>query len=132
MKFIYRFIVNVGKVIFIWGFLLVVSISCYSLTIKGKVNYGDRCNEIIDDTFLKEYKYDGVELVDGKLECNTYYVNYISNLDEEANIVFLVSLAKIFYDNNENSDIHVIIESDNYQILSTIVNYQVSYTISFI
>jgi len=132
MKRIYYFLVNCGKVIFVWAVLFIISISFYSLTIKGKVNYGNRCYHNFDDSFIIEYKYDGIEMKNGYLECNTYYLQYNSSLSENENLLFLISLAKLFYDNEVSTNVHVIIKNNNYQVLSTIVDYKVSYTISLI
>ena len=37
-------------------------------------------------------------------------------------------LSKLFYDNDTSIDIHVTIHNDEYQILSTIIDYKISYT----
>lgn len=132
MKRIYYFLVNSGKVLFIWMILSVLSVSLYSFTIKGKVNYGDRCYQFFDQTCIKNYQYEGVELQSSNLECNTYYLSYKSVLEEKENLVFLASLSKLLSDNKINVDVHIIIKCDNYQILSTIVDYQISYVKSLI
>ena len=54
------------------------------------------------------------------------------DLDETDNLTFLVSLSKLFYDNNIGSDIHIIIKNEDYQMISTIVDYKVSYIKSLI
>ena len=130
MKKLYYFFVKSGEILFIWSLLLIISITIYSLTIRGKVNYGNRCYANIDDTFIKEYKYEKIELENSNLECNTYYLMYTSLLDEANNLKFLLSLSKLLIDNNINLNMHVIIKGDNYQMLSTIVDYKVSYVIS--
>ena len=130
MKKLYYFFVKSGKILFIWSLLTIISITFQSLTIKGKVNYGGRCYQEINDNFVKEYEYEGIDFISGKLECNTYYLIYNSNLNEEENLKFLVSLSKLFVDNNEDINIHVVIKCEDYQMLSTIVDYKLSYVVS--
>lgn len=132
MKKLYYFFVNCGKVIFIWMIMLLVSVSLNSVVTKGKVNYGNRCYQSFDDNFVRAYQYSGTALNYGKLECNTYYLEYETTLEESENITFLVSLSKLFYDNSINCNIHVILKGEGYQVLSTIVDYQVTYTKSII
>ena len=42
-KRVYKILVNLGKITLLVNVLFVLSIVFQSLTIKGKVNYGDRC-----------------------------------------------------------------------------------------
>ena len=132
MKKLYYLFVCIGKIITIWTIMLIVSISGVSIVSKGKVNYGDRCNQSFNDEFIKNYEYTGNELNSSVLACNTYYLEYTTVLSEEENVLFLTSLAKLFYDNYINANIHIILRSKEYQILSTIVEYQVNYTITLI
>ena len=132
MKKIYYFLVKSGEVLFIWSVLFILSISFYSFTIKGKVNYGDRCYQKLNDDALINYDYDGIILKSGSLECNTLYLEYDSKLNEKENLRFLVSLSKIAHDSNTDVDMHIIIKAEDYQILSSIVDYQVSYIKSVI
>lgn len=132
MRYIYSFFVKSGKILFTWMILLFLSISLYSLTIKGKTNYGNRCYVNIDDSIIKEYEYDGVILLSCYLGCNTYYLEYESVLDEDKNVIFLSALTKHLLDNNIDNDTHVIIKCKDYQIMSTIVDYNITYTKSII
>lgn len=128
MKKLYYFFVNSGKIVFVWTLLLTTSVSLYSLTIKGKVNYGGRCYQNFDDSIIRNMNYKNVKFENGYLACNTYYLEYTSTLSEDNNVIFLVSLSKLLSDNNIDCNIHVVIKNEEYQILSTIVDYQVSYT----
>ena len=128
MKRLYYFFVNAGKVAFLSTLLLVISVSLYSLTIKGKVNYGNRCYVSFDTELIDKYEYNGIRLLSSYLECNTCYLEYSSDLNEENNLLFLASLSKLFRDNDVDSNFHIIIKTNDYQILSTIVNYNISYT----
>lgn len=130
MKKIYYFLVKGGEIIFIWSLIFIVSITLQSVVIKGQVNYGDRCYKSFEDDFIKEYKYDGVSLNYGYLKCNTYYLEYTSDNSEKQNLNFLISIAKLLSDNNVDIDVHVIIKNKDSQIMATIVDYQVSYTVS--
>ena len=130
MKKLYYFFVKCGEILFIWSLLVIISISIQSLTIKGEVNYGDRCYQDFDDELIKKYEYEGVIYKEGNLSCNTYYLTYNSNLQEQQNLRFLISLSKLLLDNNIKLNFHVVIQCDEYQMLSTIVDYKVSYVTS--
>ena len=132
MKKLYYFFVYCGEILFIWSIIFIISISLQSISIKGQVNYGDRCYASFNDNFIKEYDYEGVILTSNKLKCNTYYLEYNSELNEQENLIFLLSLSKLFSDNSININTHLIIKNENYQILATIVDYQVTYTKSII
>ena len=132
MRKLYYFFVYAGEVIFIWSVIFILSISLQSIVIKGKVEYGGRCYQAFDDVFINTYQYEGVMLNRGGLKCNTYYLEYESTLTEEENLVFLVSISRLFKEHEVNSNIHVTITNDNFQIMSTIVGYKVSYTKSII
>ena len=130
MRKLYYFFVTGGKVICIWALIFIISITCQSVVIKGKVDYGNRCIQSFDDNFVLEYKYKGTELRSQKLECNTYYLEYQTELDEKQNILFLSTLSKLFYDHGIDCDIHLILIHKNYQMIATIVDYKVSYIVS--
>ena len=128
MKKIYYFFVNSGKVLFIFSFLFLVAISVNSYTIKGKVNYGNRCYVSMDENIVKKFLYEGVDLVDYYLECNTLYLSYDSKLSENKEIIFLASLSKFLSDNNLECDVQVRVNNKEHLLLATIINYQISYT----
>ena len=132
MRKLYYFFVIGGKVLFVWMIMFILSISLYSLSIKGKVNYGNRCRVEMDDEVLARYSHEGIELVTSEIKCNTQYLEYRSLLSEKENSLFLVSLAKLMYDEKITLNVHVIIKCDGYQMISTIVDYNVSYTKSYI
>ena len=132
VKKTYKLLVNLGKIFFIWFLLFIISISINSFTIKGKANYGNRCNNSMNLSIFDNYKYKSINLISRYSECNTTYLEYESELNENDNIVFLVSLSKLLIDKNFNSDIHIIIRCREYQIIATIVDYRVSYIKSLI
>jgi hypothetical protein len=108
--------------------ITIASISLISVSNKGKVDYGGRCYQSFDDSFVETYGYLGIELKDNKLVCNTYYLEYESVLNERENILFLNSISKLFYDNSIDCNIHIILKTNQFLILSTIIDYKVSYT----
>ena len=132
MKKLYYFFVTGGKVLFIWMIMLILSISLYSLSIKGKVDYGNRCKFEMGDEVLAQYSHERIELIASEIKCNTQYLEYRSLLSEKENSLFLVSLAKLMYDEKITLNVHVIIKCDDYQMISTIVDYNVSYIKSYI
>lgn len=128
MKRVYYFFVNCGEVVFIWSLIFIISISLQSVVIRGQINYGERCYQTFNDEFIKNYNYDGITLNYGRINCNTYYLEYSSVLEEKQNLNFLVSISKLLHDYNVDIDTHIIIKNEHMQILATIVNYQVTYT----
>ena len=132
MKIIYKIFVNGGKFIVISLFLLVISISLTSFTTKGEVIYGGRCNMTLNDQIITTYTHPNLKLTSNYLGCNTYYLEYDSSLKEKDNILFLASLSKLLSDNDIEIDTHVIIKCEEYQLMATIVDYNISYTKSII
>lgn len=130
MRKLYYFFVNSGKVVFIWLIMLIVSICLYSLSIKGKVNYGNRCYVQFNDDVIANYNYDGIMLESANLQCNTYYLQYSSSLNENENLLFLARITKLLYDEDITINVHVIINTKDYVMISTIVDYKISYTTS--
>ena len=130
MRKLYYFFITAGKFITIFTFLVLISVCLQSVVLKGKVDYGGRCYQNFNDEFLKDYSYSNIKLSSSNLICNTYYLEYETTLNEKESILFLTSLSKLFYDNNVNCNTHVVLinNNDQYQILSTIVDYKVSYT----
>lgn len=127
MKKVYHWMATIGKSFLIIDVLVVIAIVIQSFTTKGKVDYGDRCYVIEDFSVLDNYETEGITLLDASLKCNTYVMNYKSNLDSKGDLIFLSDLAKILFDNKVEADISVNIVSINHQIIASIVDYKVNY-----
>lgn len=127
MKKVYHWMATIGKSFLIIDVLVVIAIVIQSFTTKGKVDYGDRCYVIEDFSVLDNYETEGITLLDASLKCNTYVMNYKSNLDSKGDLIFLSDLTKILSDNKVEADISVNIVSINHQIIASIVDYKVNY-----
>ena len=132
MRKLYYFFVSAGEVIFVWSLIFILSVTLQSVVIKGKVDYGGRCYSEFNDEFIISFDYNGIVLKNGYLECNTYYLVYETDLNENDNIIFLASIAKLFKDNDIDINIHVMLINKEYQIIATIVDYQVNYVKSIL
>ena len=132
MKRLYYFFVMCGKALFVTFILFVISLSLYSLNIKGKVSYGDRCTINFDDEEIVNIEYTDISMTSHYLECNTYYLNYKTSLAEKEIIKFMAYLCTILRDNNITANFHLIIISSEYQYMATIVDYQISYIKTYI
>ena len=132
MKRVYYFFVKSGQFIFISLILLTVSISLLAWKSKGIVNYGNRCYQSIDYEVIERFQYKDTSLNNIFLECNTLYLEYTNDLDEKENKLFLAALTKYEKDNNIQCQLQVTIKCKDYQILSSIVNYQISYVKSYL
>jgi len=128
---IYKVFVKLGKIFFTINVLIVTSIIIQSFTIKGKANYGDRCYLSDSYEFIDKYKYEGINLKEANLKCNTYYLRYESRLDNKENILFLNSLSKLLQENNTNIDLQVYIVNNDSQIIASVVDYSINYVESF-
>ena len=127
MKKVYHWMATIGKSFLIIDVLVVIAIVIQSFTTKGKVDYGDRCYVMGDFSVLDNYETEGITLLDASLKCNTYVMNYKSNLDSKGDLIFLSDLTKILFDNKVEADISVNIVSINHQIIASIVDYKVNY-----
>ena len=132
MKKLYLGIIKIGKIFVLVDLLIIISVVIQSFSIKGKVNYGNRCYISYDFTPVTNYTFEGIELVSSELKCNTFVINYKSVLDNKSNILFLNDLSKVLYENNIESDVNVTIVSINHQIIASIVDYKVNYVESLI
>ena len=122
-----RVFINIGKIFFVFDVLSIISLILCSVIARGKVDYGGRCYVEYNFEKVKEYSFEGIELIEEELKCNTYVISYKSKLTKEGNILFLNDLAKILYENEIDSDVNVTIVSINHQIIASIVDYKINY-----
>ena len=127
MKKLYLILVKAGKIFLLTDLLIVMAIVIHSFSIKGKVNYGDRCYVSYDFNTIINYEFEGITLVSNELKCNTFVMFYKSKLDSKSNILFLNDLAKLLYENDIECDVNVTIVSPTHQIIASIVDYKINY-----
>lgn len=135
MKYIsktWHFLAKCGLVIFIYFLMFVGSVSLVSLTQKGKVYYGNRCNSILNNQAIEYLKQDEIIAYDYELNCNTLYLDL--NVDDELNEskikALLVRIASYYEEINYDIDTQITIKNSKYLVLASLVNYEISLSIT--
>jgi hypothetical protein len=125
-----RVFINIGKIFFVFDVLSIISLILCSVITRGKVDYGGRCYVEYNFEKVKEYSFEGIELIEEELKCNTYVISYKSKLTKEGNILFLNDISRLLYEENIDNDVNINIVSLNHQIIASIVDYKINYVIS--
>ena len=137
MKYIsktWHFLAKCGLIIFIYCLMFIGSVSLVSITQKGVVNYGNRCNSILNNQAI--YYLDQTEIIayDYELNCNTLYLDLSVNddLSETSIKSLLVRISSYYKEINYSVDTQITIKNSKYLILASLVNYEVSLSITYL
>lgn len=135
MKFInktWRILVNCGLVLFIYFIMFIGSVSLVSLTQKGVVYYGSRCSSSLDKKALSYLNQEEIIAYDYEFECNTLYLdlNVIDDLNDNQIKALLVRISTYYKSINFGTDTQITIKNSKYIALASLVNYEVSLSIS--
>lgn len=130
---IWNIFVKLGALFFIWTILLIGAISLFSLTNKGTIYYGNRCNCSLNNNAIKYLNQEEIIAYDYELNCNTLYLDLSvdDKLSKEQIIALLVRISNYYNSIDYNINTQVTIKNTNYLILASIVdNGEVSLSIS--
>ena len=137
MKYIsktWHFLAKCGLIVFIYCLMFIGSVSLVSITQKGVVNYGNRCNSILNNQAI--YYLDQTEIIayDYELNCNTLYLDLSVNddLSETSIKSLLVRISSYYKEINYSVDTQITIKNSKYLILASLVNYEVSLSITYL
>lgn len=135
MKYInktWHFLAKCGLVFFIYFLMFIGSVSLVSLTQKGKVYYGNRCNSVLNSQAIEYLNQDEIIAYDYELNCNTLYLDL--NVDDELNEskikALLVRISSYYKEINYDVDTQITIKNSKYLVLASLVNYEVSLSIT--
>lgn len=129
---LWRFLVNSGLVLFIYFIMFVGSVSLVSLTQKGVVYYGNRCSSSLDKKAISYLNQEEIIAYDYDFNCNTLYLdlNVIDDLSESKIKALLVRISSYYKSINFDVDTQITIKNSKYIALASLVNYEVSLSIS--
>lgn len=137
MKYIsktWHFLAKCGLIIFIYFLMFIGSVSLVSITQKGVINYGDRCNSILNNHAINYL--DQVEIIayDYELNCNTLYLDLSVNDDLSETTIksLLVRISSYYKEINYSVDTQITIKNSKYLILASLVNYEVSLSVTYL
>lgn len=127
MKFLskaWNFSVKAGLVMFIWTVMLVSAIAIFSLTQKGTVYYGNRCNSYIDQKAIDYLNQEEIIAYDYEFNCNTLYLdlNVKDDLNKDQIIAVLVRISNHYNSLEIDFDTQVTIKNASYLILASLIN----------
>lgn len=129
---IWRFLYKCGLVVFIYLIMFIGSISLVSLTQKGVIYYGDRCNSLLDNKAIDYLKQEEIIAYDYVLQCNTLYLdlNVNDELTDKQITALLVRISSYYKEIDFNVDTQITTKNSKYLILASLINHEVSLTVS--
>ena len=117
---------------FIYVVMFIGAISLFSITNKGTVYYGDRCNSSLDEKAIDYLNQEEIIAYDYELNCNTLYLdlNVKDELNEGQITALLVRISNYYKTIQYEVDTQISIKNSKYLILASLINYEVSLSIT--
>ena len=129
---IWNTLVKAGFVMFLLTIMTIGAISLFSLSQKGVIYYGNRCNSTLDQKAIEYLKQDEIIAYDYELNCNTLYldISVKDNLSKEQITSLLVKIS-LYYENiGFKIDTQFTIKNRSYLILANLKEGTVSLSVS--
>jgi len=119
----WKILVKTGLVFFLWAVMFIGAVSLFSLTQKGTVYYGDRCNSTLNQSAIDYLNQEEIIAYDYEFKCNTLYLdlNVKDDLNKEQIIALLVRISNYYKNINYNVDKQVTIKNTSYLVLASII-----------
>lgn len=132
LKTIYKTLWKSGAVLIILTIMLLGAISIFSISQKGKIYYGSRCVLSLDNKAIDYLNQDEIIAYDYDFKCNTLYLdlNVDENITKEKSKALLVRISSYYKSINFNSNTQVSLKGNDYLILASLMNGEVSMTTS--
>lgn len=131
-KNIWNFCYKAGLSLFLIAFMFAGAVSLVSLTQKGKINYGSRCIASLDPRAIEFLNQKEIISYDSELQCNTLYLDLY--LDEQTTIenakALLVRISSYYDSINYNVDTQITLKGSNYLILASLVDKEITISIT--
>lgn len=129
---LWKFSYKTGFSLLLLSLMFVSAISLVSLTQKGNIYYGNRCNSVINEKALAFLNQEEIISYDYELNCNTLYLDL--NLEESVSInnakALLVRISSYYKSINYNIDTQVTLKGNNYMILASLVEQEITMSIT--
>ncbi len=132
LKKLWSFSVKSGLSLFIFTIMFITSVILVSITQKGKINYGNRCISSFNEQVLSYLNQEEIISYDYDFKCNTLYLDLTLNegITKEGAKVLLIRLSSYYDEINYNVDTQITLKGDNYLILATLVNKEITINIT--
>ena len=131
-KKLWEFLYKGGVFLFLLGLMFFGSVSLVSLTQKGKVYYGNRCNSSLDKKTISFLNQEEIISYDYELNCNTLYLdlNVNDHISIENAKTLIIRMSSYYKAINYNVDTQISLKGFNYIILASIVQNEVTMNVS--
>ena len=131
-KKLWKFLYKGGVFLFLLGLMFFGSVSLVSLTQKGKVYYGNRCNSSLDKKTISFLNQEEIISYDYELNCNTLYLdlNVNDHISIENAKTLIIRMSSYYKAINYNVDTQISLKGYDYIILASIVQNEVTMNVS--
>lgn len=128
----WNFFVKAGFVVLLYVIMFVGAISLFSVVNKDTVYYGNRCTSILDEQAIDYLNQEEIIAYDYELNCNTLYLdlNVNESLNDKQITALLVRISNYYKTINFSTDTQISIKNSKYLILASLVNYEVSLSVT--
>ena len=132
LKKLWSFSVKAGLSLFIFTTMFITSVILVSIAQKGEINYGNRCISSFDEQIISYLNQKEIISYDYEFKCNTLYLDLTLDEDitKEGAKVLLISLSSYYDEINYNVDTQITVKGDTYLILATLVNKEITISIT--
>ena len=132
LKSLWKFSYKTGLSLFLITIMFIGAVSLVSLTQKGKVYYGNRCNASINKKALAYLNQDEVISYDYELNCNTLYLDLTleNSITKENAKSLLVRISSYYKSINYNVDTQITLKGNDYMILASLVANEITMSIT--
>ena len=132
LKKLWNFSSKVGFSLFIITVMFIGAVSLVSITQRGKVYYGNRCNTQLNQQAISYLNQEEVISYDYELKCNTLYLDLTleDSITKENAKALLVRISSYYNSINYSTNTQVTLKGYNYMIMACLVENDVTLSIS--
>lgn len=126
----WNFFSKMGFSLFLLTIMFFGAVSLVSITQKGKVYYGERCNSTLDKKIISYLNQDEIISYDYELNCNTLYLDLTleSSIKKERAHALLVRISSYYKSIDYNVDTQITLKGNDFLIFATLVDNEITLT----
>ena len=132
IKKLWKFLYKGGISLSLFILMFFGAVSLVSLTQKGKVYYGNRCNSSLDKKTISFLKQEEIVSYDYELNCNTLYLEL--NVDDHITIenakALIIRISTHYKSINFNVATQISLKGKDYIIFASLVENETTMSIS--
>ena len=132
IKKLWKFLYKGGISLSLFILMFFGSVSLVSLTQKGKVYYGNRCNSSLDKKTISFLKQEEIVSYDYELNCNTLYLEL--NVDDHITIenakALIIRISTYYKSINFNVATQISLKGKDYIVFASLVENETTMSIS--